>query len=194
MDASIAKQQASVAVQTGAASGLSKQRESVRRQAAALQPETKDAESSFFTIPWPLPQAAEVSEFCPPPPTRRELDYLMDSAAEKAGLKPSLVREVIRQESGFNPCAVSPKGAQGLMQLMPATAAQLQVGDAFNVIENLSAGTRLLRELLGRYNGDLASALAAYNAGPQRVDAAGGIPAIPETQKYVSDILGRLPP
>ena len=140
-----------------------------------------------------MPESTGAPDACPPPP-RAELNYLIDSAAQKAGLRPELVREVVRQESSFDPCAVSSAGAQGLMQLMPSTQAQFQVSDAFNMIQNLTAGTQLLRSLLERYNGDLSSALAAYNAGPKRVDAAGGIPPIPETRKYVSDIMGRLPP
>ncbi len=196
MEQSIAKQMQSVALQTGSAdkaSPLALQRESVRRQAAILQPGLPKTESSFFTIPWALRSAvADVSPPCPPPP-RAELNYLIDSAAQKAGLRPELVREVVRQESGFDPCAVSSAGAQGLMQLMPSTQEQFQISDAFNIAQNLSAGTQLLKTLLERYNGDLVSALAAYNAGPKRVDAAGGIPPIAETRKYVSDIMSRLP-
>jgi soluble lytic murein transglycosylase-like protein len=108
------------------------------------------------------------------------------------GLDPDLVRAVIRQESGFQPCAVSAKGAAGLMQLMPATLAELEVQDAFDPEQNIDAGIRLLRRLLDRYNGDLALALAAYNAGPMRVDGANGVPPIPETRQYVSDLLKRL--
>jgi len=195
MERSIAKQNQSVALQTGGAnkaSGLAAQRQSVRQQAAALQPASPSAESDFFTVPWPIADAAP-AENCAPPP-REELNYLIDSAAQNAGLRPDLLREVVRQESAFDPCAVSRAGAQGLMQLMPSTQAQFQVSDAFNIAQNLSAGTRLLRTLLERYNGDLVSALAAYNAGPTRVDAAGGVPAIAETRKYVSDIMKRLPP
>jgi soluble lytic murein transglycosylase-like protein len=108
------------------------------------------------------------------------------------GLDPDLVRAVIAQESGFRPCAVSAKGAVGLMQLMPAAIEDLEVQDAFDPEQNIGAGTRLLRRLLGRYNGDLALALAAYNAGPTQVDDANGIPPISETMKYVSDLLKKL--
>ncbi len=177
----------------GAPSGLALQRDSVRRQAAALQPGIKPLESSFFTVPWPLPEASNAQDVCQPPP-RAQLNYLIDAAAHKAGLRPELVREVVRQESGFDPCAESPAGAQGLMQIMPSVQNQFQVSDAFNLAQNLSAGTQLLRSLLDRYDGDIVSALAAYNAGPRRVDAARGVPTIAETRKYVSDIMGRLPP
>jgi soluble lytic murein transglycosylase-like protein len=99
----------------------------------------------------------------------------------------------MKQESGFRPCAVSPKGAIGLMQIMPATAAQFNVKNPFNPKENVDVGARLLKELLGRYNGNLAFALGAYNAGPSRVDEAGGVPNIPETTDYVERILSSLP-
>ena len=80
------------------------------------------------------------------------------------------------------------------MQLMPATQAQLQVQNPFSAQESLEAGSKLLKQLLDRYHGDLSQALSAYNAGPARVDAAGGVPKIPETQNYVSGILNRLFP
>ncbi len=108
------------------------------------------------------------------------------------GVDPELVRAVIAQESGFRPCAVSAKGAIGLMQLMPATIEELEVQDALDPGQNIDAGTRLLRRLLDRYNGDLALALAAYNAGPARVDDANGIPPISETMQYVSDLLKKI--
>lgn len=123
-----------------------------------------------------------------------ELSAMIDSAADKNGVEPSVIREVARQESGFRPCAVSPKGAQGLMQLMPATQNQFQVADPFNPVASLEAGTKLLKQLLDRYHGDLSLALSAYNAGAGTVDKAGGIPQIPETQNYVNSIMGRLIP
>jgi soluble lytic murein transglycosylase-like protein len=121
-----------------------------------------------------------------------ELTDMIDSAAQKNGVAPAVVREVARQESGFRPCVVSPKGAEGLMQLMPATQDQFNVADPFNPMSSLDAGTKLLRQLLDRYHGDLSRALSAYNAGAGTVDRAGGIPQIPETQRYVSNILSRL--
>jgi len=96
---------------------------------------------------------------------------------------------VIRAESGFNVRAVSPKGAQGLMQLMPQTASQLGVHNAFDPQANVEGGTRYLRELLERYNFDLIKALAAYNAGPQRVEQYGGVPPYYETKAYVARIV-----
>ena len=126
------------------------------------------------------------------PIAQPELTGMIDSASAKNGVDPSVVREVARQESGFRPCVVSPKGAEGLMQLMPATQDQFKVGDPFNPMASLDAGTKLLKQLLDRYHGDLSLALSAYNAGAGTVDKAGGIPQIPETQRYVSNILSRL--
>jgi len=104
-------------------------------------------------------------------------------------LDPDLVTSVIRAESGFNVRAVSPKGAQGLMQLMPQTASQLGVRNPFDPQANVEAGTRYLRELLERYNFDLIKALAAYNAGPQRVEQYNGVPPYYETKAYVARIV-----
>jgi soluble lytic murein transglycosylase-like protein len=105
-----------------------------------------------------------------------------------------LVRAVIEAESAYVPCAVSQAGALGLMQLMPATAEELKVTDPFDAVQNVAAGTQYLKMMLDRYGGDLAKALAAYNAGPARVDAAKGIPPIAETEAYVKKILGRIEP
>jgi soluble lytic murein transglycosylase-like protein len=96
---------------------------------------------------------------------------------------------VIKQESGFRPCAVSPVGAQGLMQLMPDTADQLRVADAFDPAQNVNGGAAYLKQLLTKYKGDIKLTLGAYNAGPKRTDDAGGVPNIPETQNYVASIL-----
>jgi soluble lytic murein transglycosylase-like protein len=96
---------------------------------------------------------------------------------------------VIRAESGFNSRAVSKKGAQGLMQLMPQTASQLGVGNAFDARANVDGGTKYLRELLEKYNYDVPKALAAYNAGPARVDRYRGVPPYSETQAYVARII-----
>jgi len=99
----------------------------------------------------------------------------------------------MQQESAFRPCAVSPKGAMGLMQLEPGTAADLGVKNPFDPADNVLGGARLLRQLLNRYDGDLSMTLSAYNAGSGRVDAAMGVPAIPETIDYVKRILDKLP-
>jgi len=117
---------------------------------------------------------------------------MLQKAAIENALTPDLLRALIQRESAFQPCAVSRAGAMGLMQLMPGTASDLHVADPFDPQENISAGSRFLRLMLDRFGGDLGLALGAYNAGPARVEAAGGIPPIPETQAYVSDILSRM--
>ena len=118
-----------------------------------------------------------------------DLNEVINSASGTYRLDPDLVNSVIRAESGFNVRALSPKGAQGLMQLMPQTASQLGVQDAFDPQANVEGGTRYLRELLERYNFDLVKALAAYNAGPQRVEQYGGVPPYYETKAYVARIV-----
>jgi hypothetical protein len=118
-----------------------------------------------------------------------DLNELVASASGTYRLDPDLVNSVIRAESGFNVRAVSPKGAQGLMQLMPQTASHLGVEDAFDPQANVEGGTRYLRELLERYNFDLIKALAAYNAGPERVEQYGGVPPYYETKAYVARIV-----
>lgn len=109
--------------------------------------------------------------------------------AERYGVSARLVESVIKVESAFNPWAVSRKGAQGLMQLMPATASSLGVRDVFNPRQNIEGGVRHLRYLIDRYAGDLRLALAAYNAGEGAVNTHGGIPPYPETQQYVRKVL-----
>ena len=117
----------------------------------------------------------------------------MDEGARRTGLSTDLVQAVVRKESGYNPCATSSKGAQGLMQLMPSVQAQFGVTNPFDPQQNVGAGTRLLKQLLDLYRGDVMRALAAYNAGAARVDQFGGVPPFPETEHYVSGILGDLP-
>ncbi|HTC47826.1 MAG TPA: lytic transglycosylase domain-containing protein [Candidatus Aquilonibacter sp.] len=117
------------------------------------------------------------------------LNETVKAASGAYQLDPDLVTSVIRAESGFNVRAVSPKGAQGLMQLMPQTATQLGVQNALDPQANVEAGTRYLRELLERYNFDLIKALAAYNAGPQRVEQYNGVPPYYETKAYVARIV-----
>jgi len=118
-----------------------------------------------------------------------DLSQVVSDASGRYRLDPDLVNSVIKAESGFNVRAVSPKGAQGLMQLMPGTASQLGVPNVFDPQANVDGGTRYLRELLERYNFDLVKALAAYNAGPQRVEKFGGVPPYYETRAYVARIV-----
>jgi soluble lytic murein transglycosylase-like protein len=113
---------------------------------------------------------------------------IIESAAKATELQPDLLRAVLRQEAQY-PGAVSEKGAQGLMQLMPSTSEQFAVRDVFDPKQNVDAGARLLKRLFDKYKGNLGMALAAYNAGPAAVDEAKGIPDIPETRSYVDAIL-----
>jgi soluble lytic murein transglycosylase-like protein len=115
------------------------------------------------------------------------VDAVIKTASERFRIPESLIKAVIKQESGFNREAVSHKGAMGLMQLMPDTADALGVGDPFDMQENVFGGTRYLRELINLYGGNLNEALAAYNAGPDRVKE--GVPEIPETKDYVKSVL-----
>src|SRR5712692_6838937 len=117
------------------------------------------------------------------------LNQVVNSASAVYHLDPDLVNSVIHAESGFNAHAVSPKGARGLMQLMPGTANQLGVNNAFDPEANVTGGSRYLRELLERYDFDLVKALAAYNAGPQRVEQYRGVPPFRETRAYVARIV-----
>ncbi len=104
-------------------------------------------------------------------------------------LSPALVKAIIRAESNGERLAVSPKGAQGIMQLMPFTARRLNVSDPFDPIENIEGGVRYIKELLGTFGGNLHHALAAYNAGPAAVKKYGGIPPYPETRSYVKRVM-----
>jgi soluble lytic murein transglycosylase-like protein len=127
------------------------------------------------------------------PPAAAQSSSITDiirAASQRHGLPEDLVSAVIRTESAFNARAVSPKGARGLMQLMPGTAAILGVRDSFDPNENIEGGVRHLRGLLDRFSNNLPLALAAYNAGAGAVDSYRGIPPFPETQAYVVRILG----
>ena len=118
-----------------------------------------------------------------------DIKQVVNEASGRYRLDPDLVNSVIKAESGFNVRAVSPKGAQGLMQLMPGTASRLGVPNAFDPQANVEGGTKYLRELLERYDFDMVKALAAYNAGPQRVEQFGGVPPYYETRAYVARIV-----
>jgi soluble lytic murein transglycosylase-like protein len=145
-----------------------------------------------LTLPVPAPpkphppaQAPPAAAAAPAP----DLNEVVSSASATFHLDPDLVNSVIHAESGFNTHAVSRKGAQGLMQLMPGTASKLGVNNTFDPRANVNGGSRYLRELLERYNFDLVKALAAYNAGPERVEQYNGVPPYRETRAYVNRIV-----
>jgi len=162
---------------------IAQQRAAIRKQAENL---------GLWLMPLdgkPPPDGAE-------PPGCEPLDDnlvnpLIEDAAKQHGLDPKLLRAVIGQESAFRPCAVSAKGAQGLMQLMPETAAELGVANPFDPKQNLDGGARFLKQLLEKYKGDLPQALGAYNAGPKTADESGGAPDLQETREYVDAILAK---
>lgn len=210
-----AQQDFSASVKSAMAVSLEKQRTSIRRQASTViggpaveagaassatptppgaPTPVATANSPFYSIPWPAPpqfgSAAPGIADCDPM-TAPDLEKVVKAATEREGVSAELVRLVIGKESASRPCAVSRMGAQGLMQLMPATAEELGVTDPFDPVQNVDGGTKLLKKLLTKYGGDVALALGAYNAGSGSVDRAGGIPPIPETVNYVSDILSR---
>jgi len=152
-------------------------------------PPPSSANATFpATGPALFPATAPARAAVPAPPVV-DLNQVVNSASAAYHLDPDLVNSVIHAESGFNARAISPKGAQGLMQLMPSTANELGVNNAFNPQQNVGGGSRYLRELLERYNFDLVKALAAYNAGPERVDQYHGVPPFRETRAYVARII-----
>ena len=164
----------------------------------ATPPEESSAEAISIlptTAPAPAPTATASAQTgptlapAPATPARVDVAEVVSAASGRYRLDPDLVNSVIRAESGFKIHAVSPKGAQGLMQLMPQTASKLGVPNAFDPEANVDGGTRYLRELLEHYNFDVIKALAAYNAGPQRVEQYKGVPPYRETRQYVASIV-----
>jgi len=134
-------------------------------------------------------QTAAISQLNPVSLDKVSLNKMISGAGERHQLDPDFINSVIRAESGFNNRAVSRKGAQGLMQLMPQTASQLGVKNPFDPNANVEGGTEYLRELLEKYNFDVVKALAAYNAGSKRVDQYRGVPPYYETQAYIARII-----
>jgi len=143
---------------------------------------------------WPQPYVLGQTRFYPPGGPRPKLagpylERLIHKYASQHGVDPALVRAVMRHESGFNPHAVSPKGAQGLMQLMPGTADLMGVQNPFDPEQNIAGGVGYLRFCLDRFGQSVPLAVAAYNAGPARVAKSQGVPSIPETQNFVKNVM-----
>jgi len=164
-----------------------RQRESILKQAAMLGVRLTPAAAES-------PPVAETAATGPPcdvmsPETAAPF---IENAAKAQELEPRLLRAIIEQESGFRPCAISSKGAKGLMQLMPDTAQDLGVQDPFDPHQNIEAGAKYFKQLMTKFDRDLSKALAAYNSGPTTVDQAGGVPDIAETRQYVDSILRKL--
>lgn len=150
-----------------------------------------DAEVTTFDVP---ASGVRTTRAAQAPPDSR-YDEVIEEHARAQGVSPDLVRAVIQLESGFDATAVSPKGAMGLMQLMPATARELGVENPFHPVENIRGGVAYLRQLLDKYNQNVPLALAAYNAGPGAVDRFGGtVPPYQETREYVRRITGAAKP
>lgn len=217
MERSLAQQQTSLDAsrQSLDSGSLLQQRTSLQQQAAVLdgqdkgrsispgspspkQPDPLEAkQTNFFALPWPssiplaVPNVQMVDDSCQALGTH-DVDQLTAEAGKKHGVDAELLRSVMRQESGFKPCAVSVAGAMGLMQIMPDTAEMLKLDDPFNPAKNVDAGASFLKMMLDRYQGNVPLALSAYNAGPGKVDKAGGVPPITETLQYITSILGSL--
>jgi soluble lytic murein transglycosylase-like protein len=179
----ITEQQRSIAIQ----------QRSIERQRAAAGPLSSTVPRSRIFSP-PDQADSAFAAFPPdcPPVSPMVLQGAIQSAAAANNVSPALISAVISQESGGYPCAVSEKGAMGLMQLMPATAVQMGLNEPFDVSRNVAAGTRLLAELMERYKGDLNRVLGAYNAGPAAVDRSAGTPPFPETVNYIHSILEQI--
>jgi hypothetical protein len=170
---------------------LRKQQASLEKQAGSVRSQVgpnKTAEDASFFLP---PVDTYPQADCPPLPPS-EVRPLIESAAKKNSLPASLLQAVIRQESGFRPCALSSKGAEGLMQLMPATSERFQVADPFDPERNVDAGAAFLRSLLNKYKGDVRMALIAYNAGESRADTKTDDLLPLETQGYLANIFADL--
>ncbi|WP_406945385.1 lytic transglycosylase domain-containing protein [Halobacillus sp. SY10] len=142
-------------------------------------------------VPVPVEKSQEGNNIADVTSGNAGVDQLIKKASERYGVDEKLVRSVVKAESNFDAGVVSHAGAQGLMQLMPATAKGLGVTDPFDPEQNLMGGTKYLRQMLDRYDGNTELALAAYNAGPGNVDKYEGVPPFRETQNYITKILGR---
>ena len=141
-----------------------------------------------YTAPPPATPMPPAAPAAPPVELKLSPHQLVTRAAQRAGLPPAIVHSIARAESAYRPNALSPKGAIGLMQLMPGTAAELNA-DPRDPAQNADAGARYLRQLLEKYDGVVSKAVAAYNAGPGAVDKYNGVPPYKETIEYVQRVL-----
>jgi soluble lytic murein transglycosylase-like protein len=162
--------------------------------AGAIAPEPQTANFNAMLAQALMPELAPAptddGAAAPVPP--EQIDSLVQQNADIWQVDPALIKSVIANESSFNANATSPVGAQGLMQLMPQTAASLGVKNPYDPAQNVAGGTRYLRGLLDRFKGDTRLAVAAYNAGPEAVEKYGDVPPYAETQNYVQNVLGSL--
>jgi len=156
--------------------------------AAKVRLEVRDGHKIILNEPGDARERRLANRFVSPPDAA--LTPLIEKTAKNAGLDPQLVRSIVQVESGYNRRALSNKGAMGLMQLMPDTAKLFKVEDPYDAVQNLSAGTGYLRQLIDQFQGRLEHALAGYNAGPGAVDKYRGIPPYRETRDYVRRVLG----
>ena len=172
--------------------------QSIERQFASLQNAAKTPDSDFQSILDSKLNKVETQNslnkaFYPQNAaqnaSRNEIENLIEKYSQRNGLDKDFVKALVRQESGFNPNATSKCGAMGLMQLMPGTAQGLGVTNPYDVEQNIAGGTKYLRSMIDRFDGNEKLALAAYNAGPNAVKKYGGIPPYQETQNYVKNIL-----
>jgi len=163
----------------------------IRHEVNGEQTRLYTSETDFVDVPSSdITEMVESEETIAPETKPQPTIYeVVNAASNKHQIDEDLITSLIHAESAFNPKARSPKGAQGLMQLMPGTAAQLGVKDAFDPAANVDGGTQYLRELLLKYNGDIIKALAAYNAGLGRVRQFNGVPPYHETRAYVARIV-----
>ena len=177
MEASLKRQQASVRLQLS--------RQTVRQQLKVRSMTTSVAPAVQLSSAWiGTPSSLQCSAVAP-----EVLMPQIEQAAAQQGVSSDLLRAVAHAESSFVPCATSPKGARGLMQIMPATGRELGLLNPWDPQQSLLAGAKYLRQLLDRYDGNIRLALGAYNAGPAKVDRYGGVPPIEETQAYVRRIM-----
>jgi soluble lytic murein transglycosylase-like protein len=157
-------------------------------------PQSSDASPSFASVLQSQMNGGDQTESvaasnAPSMVPPAQIDALVSDNAQSQSVDPALVKAIIANESGFNANATSNTGAQGLMQLMPGTAAGLGVGNAYDPAQNVAGGTKYIKQLLDHFGGDVKLAVAAYNAGPGAVEKYGGVPPYAETQNYVQNVL-----